>query len=403
MFRRREAQRSPVPSVAKERGQPTIVLAANTSWNLVNFRSNIIVALLQKGFRIVAFAPRDDYSMELEALGVRFVAVEFRSSAISPARDAILWLRYFTLLRQLGPAVFLGFTIKPNIYGSLAARSLGIPVINNVSGLGTAFMRKGLIKSIATQLYRQAFRRSATIFFQNVKDRDDFLKARIVDAKRTRLLPGSGVDLERFRPAPLPSGQPFTFLLIARLLWDKGVQEYVDAARIVKHRHPEARFQILGFTDVDNRTSVPRSVLEGWINENLVEHLGVTKDVRSFIALADCIVLPSYREGLARSLLEASAMGRPIVATDVPGVRDVVDHGLTGLLCEPRSGPALASAMLAMMDTPVSGRRAMGLAGRHKVEREFAIAEVTRRYLDAIDLALRSPNPQSPQALADEQ
>lgn len=365
-----------------------IVFAANTSWNLFNFRANIIIALRDMGFRIVAFAPRDDYSASLEKLGVQLIDVNFKSAAISPVRDALLWFKYFRLLRAFRPAAFLGFTIKPNIYGSVAARLLRIPVINNVSGLGTAFMRKGLIMSIATVLYRLAFRRSAIVFFQNDEDRQLFLSARVVNPECAQLLPGSGVDLKRFQSAPLPVGKPFTFLLNARLLWDKGIQEYVDAAVLVRRHHPTVRFQILGFTGVDNRTSVPRSLLDRWTEEGLVQHLGATADVRPFIIEADCIVLPSYREGLPRALLEASAMGRPIIATDVPGVREVVEDGKTGLLCPVRSASELAAAMLTMIAMPLTERRAMGLAGRDKVEREFDITEVTGRYVEAVERCL---------------
>jgi len=369
------------------------VIAANTSWNLVNFRGNIIAALIARGFRVVAIAPRDEYSDRLALMGVEHQALEFRSSAISPWRDALLLWRYLRLMRACRPAVFLGFTIKPNIYGSLAARFLGIPAINNVSGLGTAFIKTGLITRIAVGLYRQAFRRSATVFFQNDEDRGHFVSAGIVDRARTQLLPGSGVDRERFTPAPvvggLAAGRPFVFLLIARLLWDKGAQEYVDAARIVKQKYPDVRVQILGFADVDNRTAVPRATLERWIGDGLIEHLGVADDVRPYIAAADCIVLPSYREGLPRSLLEASAMARPIVATDVPGVRDVVDHEVTGLLCAVRNAEALAAAMLRMIEMTAAERKAMGEKGRAKVEREFNISTVTQLYVEAVERAVK--------------
>ena len=373
------------------RGRP-VVIAANSSWNLVNFRGNIIAALQRRGYRVVAIAPRDEYSAGLEALGVEHRALDFRSAGISPLHDARLLLRYVALLRAIRPAIFLGYTIKPNIYGSLAARLLGIPAINNVSGLGTVFIKQGLITRVAVFLYRLALRRSATVFFQNEEDRDQFVAARMVAPRQARLLPGSGIDLERFTATAPPSGQGFCFLLIARLLWDKGVQEYVDAARIVKRSHPEARFQILGFADVDNRTAVPRATLDRWVSEGLIDHLGATDDVRPFIAASDCVVLPSYREGLPRSLLEASAMARPIVATDVPGVRDAVDDRVTGLLCAVRSAPALAEAMLAMIALSPAERGAMGQAGRARVERGFGIDEVTRRYVDAIGDALAQPD-----------
>jgi len=386
------------PGMTLERITPegrgkAIVIAANTAWNLVNFRGNIIAALQQRGYRLVAIAPRDAHHAQLASMGVEFHALDFRSAGISPLEDARLFLRYFGLLRAIRPAAFLGFTIKPNVYGSLAARVLGIPVINNVSGLGTAFIKQGPITRIATFLYRLAFRRSATVFFQNREDRDQFVASGMVAAGQTRLLPGSGVDLDRFGPAAAPpTGEPFRFLLIARLLWDKGVQEFVDAARIVRQHHPGARFQILGFADVDNRTAVPRATLDGWIDEGLIEHLGAADDVRPFIAASDCVVLPSYREGLPRSLLEASAMARPIIGTDVPGVRDVVDDRVTGLLCAVRSATSLADAMLAMIALGPAERRAMGQAGRERVERRFAIEEVTRRYLEAVADALTHPD-----------
>ena len=367
---------------------PAIVLAANTSWNLVNFRANIILALRKAGYRVVVIAPRDSHSAALAELGVEFHPLAFRSAGISPAADALLLLRYLRLLRAIRPVAFLGFTIKPNVYGSLAAQALGIPTINNVSGLGTAFIKQGAVTRIASALYRLALRRAATVFFQNDDDRRHFLGLGIVEAERTRLLPGSGVDLDRFRPAPLPAGAPFTFLLIARLLWDKGVQEYVDAAAAVRRVHPDARFQILGFADVDNRTAVPRATLDEWIARGQVEHLGASDDVRPFIAAADCVVLPSYREGLPRSLLEASAMARPIVATNVPGVRDAVEDQVTGLLCDARSATSLAAAMLAMIAMPRAAREAMGAAGRARVEQRFAIGEVTRLYRAAVERAL---------------
>jgi glycosyltransferase involved in cell wall biosynthesis len=242
----------------------TLVIAANTSWNLVNFRGNLISALRRQGFRVIAIAPRDAHSRQLENMVDEYHGLDFRSAAISPIQDVQLILRYVALLRLIRPEVFLGFTIKPNIYGSLAARFLGIAVINNVSGLGTAFIKQGMITRIATGLYRQALRRSATVFFQNDEDRQQFVTAKIVGLSQTRLLPGSGVDLERFTPAPMPADQPFCFLLIGRLLWDKGVQEFIDAATIVRQHDPRTRFQILGFADVDKRTAVPRATLDDW-------------------------------------------------------------------------------------------------------------------------------------------
>ncbi|MEA3002008.1 MAG: hypothetical protein QOH81_796 [Sphingomonadales bacterium] len=363
-----------------------IVISINAAWNIVNFRLGLIRALRDAGHEVIALAPPDPYGARLEALGISYVPIAMDKKGLSPLRDLLLLLRYWRLLRRLRPDLFLGYTAKPNVYGSLAAQALGIRVINNVSGLGTAFIRNGLLTAIVSTLYRIAFRRSATIFFQNEEDRDLFVVKRLVAPAQARLLPGSGIDLERFRPAGSAGAEApgFTFLLAARLLWDKGVKEYVEAARRVRAAFPAARFQLLGFLGVENRTAVTREQVEAWVAEGIVDYLGEADDVRPFIAAADCVVLPSYREGLPRTLLEAAAMAKPLIATDVPGCRHAVQAGVTGLLCAPRDAEALATAMLEMIDAPPALRAQWGQAGRARVEREFDERIVARRYLEAI-------------------
>jgi glycosyltransferase involved in cell wall biosynthesis len=368
--------------------KPTILISINASWNIINFRQGLIRGLQEAGYRVVALAPEDDWSGRFQDLGVEFHAIDMDKKGVSPRRDLLLLGRYYRLLKRLKPDIFLGYTAKPNVYGSMAAQSLGIPVINNVSGLGTAFIRQGLLTRIVSALYRTAFRRSHTVFFQNEEDRDLFMRERIIAAGKAKLLPGSGIDLERFRPAPRAEAGPFTFLLIARLLRDKGVIEYVEAARLVREKVPDARFQLLGFLDVENRTAIARSEVEAWSAEGLIDYLGPSNDVRPAIAGADCVVLPSYREGLPRSLLEAAAMARPLIATDVPGCRQVVDDGGNGFLAEVRNARSLADAMLRMIRLTPAKRAAMGAAGRDKVERVYDEKVVVARYLEAICDAL---------------
>jgi glycosyltransferase involved in cell wall biosynthesis len=362
-----------------------IVISINASWNIVNFRRGLIRALQQAGYQVVALAPRDEYSARFAELGVEYRAIEIDQQGASPARDLALLARYYKALREIRPVAYLGYTAKPNIYGSLAAHALGIPVINNVAGLGTAFIKKGLLTRIVSGLYRLAFRRSATVFFQNRDDLDMFVAAGTVRPDQAKLLPGSGINLTEFTPAPArPAGAPFTFLLIARLLWDKGVREYVEAARLVRAEAPDSRFHLLGFLDVPNRTAVTRSEVDAWVTEGLIDYLGSSDDVRPFIAAADCVVLPSYREGLPRVLLEGSAMGRPLIASDVPGCRHVVEDGRNGFLCKVRDPASLAEAMLRMMQLPLEERLAMGDAARRKVETEFDERIAVSRYLDAL-------------------
>lgn len=366
-----------------------IVMSINASWNIFNFRKDLIGAFQHAGYRVTALAPEDEYSQRLTEWGVDFRPIRIDQKGMSPLRDLRLLRDYRSALRALRPDVFLGYTIKPNIYGSLAAQSLGIPVINNVSGLGTAFLGSGLLTRAASALYRAAFKRSSTVFFQNKDDRALFLQKHLVAPRQARLLPGSGVDLAFFAPSDAPRAPgPFSFLFIGRLLWDKGVREFIDAARLVRRQFPEARFALLGFVDSANRTAVGRAELDSWVGEGLVEYLGASDDVRPHILRADCVVLPSYREGLPRALLEGAAMAKPLIATDVPGCRDVVRQGENGLLCAVRDSNALARAMMQMISMTEAERAHIGRRGRAHVEANFDQRLVSELYLAAIAAAL---------------
>lgn len=364
---------------------PTVLLSVNTAWNAWNFRAGLIEAIQDQGYRVTVAAPVDSYADRLVRAGCDFIDLPMDSNGIHPGRDMQLLARYVLLLRARAPAVYLGYTIKPNVYGSIAAHMLGIPVINNIAGLGAAFIGKGAVRQIACVLYRTALRKSMHVFFQNPDDRQLFTGAGLVRPEITELLPGSGIALRRYQPtAGKEDGPGFRFLLVGRMLINKGVSEFVEAARIVRRTMPTARFALLGPVHEANPNLVPMEAIRAWQAEGLVDYLGSTDDVRPYIAAADCVVLPSYREGVPRTLLEAAAMARPIIATDVPGCRDVVDDQVNGLLCRVRDPQDLAAKMLAMTAMPVEERRRMGAAGRRKVEREFDEALVIGKYLDAI-------------------
>lgn len=370
--------------------QKIIAISINASWNIVNFRTGLIRALQRAGYRVVALAPTDDYSESLRDLDVVHIPLAMDSRGLSPLRDLLLLWRYWRALRRLKPDILLGYTAKPNIFGSLAAHALGIKVINNISGLGTAFIRQDILTRLVTWLYRLALRRSTTVFFQNEEDRGLFLATGTVRENQARLLPGSGIDLDHFKPTTRGGEDGFRFLLVARLLWFKGVGEYAEAARLVRAEMPGVRFQLLGFLDPANPNGVGEADLDRWVADGTIDYLGEADDVRPFIAEADCIVLPSYREGLPRTLLEAAAMAKPMIATDVPGCRQVVDHGGNGLLCAVRDAPALARAMIEMLHLPSDRRRAMGDAARFKVETHYDERIAINSYLRAIADALGS-------------
>lgn len=367
-----------------------VVISGNSSWNIVNFRVPLIRALEQAGFEPVIVAPVDPSAEDrMQALGVRRIVANIDRSGLNPVKDLGLLGLYARVFGQVRPAVYLGYTIKPNIYGCFAARLCRVPAIPNISGLGTAFIRGGLLGRVVSGLYRLALGGAGVVFFQNAEDMALFVDRKLVSAKQARLVPGSGIDLDQFAPAPFPPGH-FRFLLIARLLGDKGVREFVEAARLLKAEGVDASFALLGPLDPGNRTAVSQAELDSWIADGTVEHLGETADVRPFIADSHAVVLPSYREGLPRVLLEGAAMGRPLIATDVPGCRDVVEEGINGFLCSARDPASLAASMRKMLDLSPEQRTAMGQAGRARVQARFSEALVIGAYLAAIgDLAPR--------------
>jgi glycosyltransferase involved in cell wall biosynthesis len=376
--------------LASEAGSATsgknrkILLSSNSAWNLANFRRPVIEALIAAGHQVIAAAPADGHEDQLRAMGAEFRPIAMRAASTSPVADLRLLLDYARLIRVERPALFLGFTAKPNIYGSLAARMARVPVVATISGLGSAFLKGGLLGGLLLWLYRVALSNAQAIMFQNPADRNLFLERRIARPEQVQMVGGSGIDLERFKPTSYPSDGHFRFLLVARMLRDKGIAEYVEAARIVRRAHPAVRFQLLGGPGGENPSAVPESELARWAAESIVEQLGVSDDVRPQIAAADCIVLPSYREGLPRSLLEGAAMARPLIATDVPGCREVVDDKVNGLLCAVRSAASLAAAMQRMLALAPAERTAMGQAGRRKVEAEFDERLVAEAYLTEV-------------------
>lgn len=366
-------------------GTMHILMTVNAAWNIWNFRRPVVEALLSDGHRITVLAPPDDTVPKLEDLGCRVQPLEMNVKGLNLLEDLKLERRFKRVFQDERPDVVLSYTIKNNIFGARAARALGMPFLPNVTGLGTAFLSGKLLQTVTEQLYRRSFSALPTVFFQNQDDRDLFLDRSIVRPDQARLLPGSGIDLARFVPAAMPPQEEATvFLMIARLLRDKGVLEFVDAARKVKAQHPKVRFQLLGAAGSENRSAIDRETVDAWVAEGVVEYLGTTDDVRPAIAAASCVVLPSYREGAPRTLIEAAAMARPVITTDVPGCRAVVDRDASGFLCEVRSAESLATAIERFLALPPEAQQAMGQAGRAKMEREYDQAIIVDAYREAI-------------------
>ena len=370
---------------------PLIVVCANQAWNLVNFREGLIRALITEGYQVMAVSPPDE-AMEarLLAMGCRFTAAPIDAMGLSPLRDLRSLLALRRIIRRHRPAAWLSWTIKPNVYGALVAGWSGVPALPNVSGLGTAFIRRNLLTALVKWLYRTGFSRAPVVFFQNEDDATLFVGERLVREEQAQLLPGSGIDPDDWKPLTAERPPRRQFLMLARVVADKGVREYVAAARAVRSRWPDARFTLMGFLDVANRTAISRAEVDSWVAEGVIDYLPPVSDVRPAIAAADFVVLPSYREGLSRVLLEASALARPIVTCAVPGCRDIVSDGVNGFLCAARDAASLEAALERAARCEDVDWQRMARNSRAQVIARFSLAKVTQIYVNALKLVRKA-------------
>ena len=363
-----------------------ILFTANTGWYLYNFRLPLARFLRDRDVDVVMVSPRDAYVPRMEAEGFRCVELKLDRRSINPFRELLVVMRLARIYGDERPAAVHHFTAKCVLYGTLAAKLSGVrAVVNSLTGLGHVFMGTGwkarVLRPIVTWFYRNVLTaRRVRVVFQNPDDLRTFTDSRLVVPDRTILIRGSGVNLERFAPRPgEPEGVPAPVVLFAaRLTREKGVYELVEAARILKAKGVKATFQLAGSPDPGNPSSIQESVLARWRREGAVDLLGHVEAVDDLMAEATLVVLPTYREGVPRTLLEAAAMGKPIVATDVPGCREAVIHGVNGLLVPARDPQALADAIERLLrDADLRAR--MGRAGRQKMVLEFDDQEVARR------------------------
>jgi glycosyltransferase involved in cell wall biosynthesis len=364
----------------------TVAIVLNTSWNIYNFRLALIHALRNVGYKVILIAPKDEYSHKLEEEGFLYYDIKMNNKGINPFEDLLLIHDFYKIYRKVKPDILLNYTIKPNIYSSLAAKCLGIPVINNITGLGTVFLNNNLSSHIARWLYKISLRNNSVVF-QNRDDMRLFIEKKLLEEKSVTLIPGSGIDTERFKSAESVSrNTKFTFLMIARLIKDKGIEEYIEAIRLVhqSENREKCTFKILGSLYLSNPTAISQKELDSWIEEGLIEYLGHSDNVQEEIEKVDCVVLPSYREGLSRVLLEASSMAKPIITTDVPGCRDVVDSGVNGYLVKVKNSVELAEAMERMVNLPLEELTRMGEEGRKKVVNNFSQEKVIAKYLSLL-------------------
>lgn len=356
----------------------------------MRFRTDVIRSLVNAGHEVVLLAPADGHTAQLAELGARIILLKSLSrKGLNPLGDLMLYREFVRIYAAERPDLVFQYTIKPNIYSTLAARRYGIPTIAVITGLGYAFINKGVVTFMARQLYRLALRRAKSVWFLNRDDLQFFVTHKLVDGNKAKQIPGEGINCsDTFNPALVATPDTDTstvkFLFVGRLLYDKGIAEYVAAAKRIRKDYPHAVFWMMGYLNVDNPTAVQQAQLNEWVDDGTVSYLGAQDDVRPTIAACDCVVLPSYREGMSTTLQESAAMAKPLIATDIAGCKELIDEGVNGLLCEVANVDSLVLCMQRILKLTPAERYAMGRNGRDKMIKDYSVDRVIDIYRETI-------------------
>ena len=366
-----------------------IVICSNYAWTIYAFRLPLIRELEKNGYCIYILTQEDKYTKYIKKDFKNCFNLYLDRSGLNPFHDIITCIHITLFLLIIKPDALLTFTIKPNIYGGFVTRLLGIPHFPNITGLGSTFLGTSKLKKLVQMMYKLALSKSTKVFFQNNDDLNLFNNLNIVSISRSVRLPGSGVDLKRYQPSTqilcTTSNKKFRFLLVSRMLWDKGIGEYVAAARYIINKYQNVEFCLLGFLGVQNPSAISEQQMNKWTTEGVVSYLGVSDDVRKELSEANCVILPSYREGVPRSLLEAASMAIPIITTDTVGCRDAIEDGKSGFLSKVKNISDLSKKMELMINLSPAERKSMGLHGRKKMEVEFDQNIVLKMYINALE------------------
>jgi len=368
-----------------------ILFSSNVSWSIFNFRKRLLKSFQNSGHKIFTVANKDSYSKKLEELGFDFFELKFNNNSKNPISDLLLIIKYIFIYKKIKPDIILHNAVKPNIYGTIAANILKIPTINNISGLGTVFIKKSLSTYLVRYLYKYSQNKANKIFFQNSDDLNLFVNNKLIEEKKCRLINGSGSDINYFKPLNKTiKSKNFQFLFLGRLLFDKGIREYIGAAKMLKNKYTNVNFNILGPFALKNSSSIKREDLANWIQSKTIDYLGTTDDVREFLRNTDCVVLPSYREGMSKALIESSLMGIPIVTTNVPGCKDVIKNNVTGFLCKEKNIIDLTAKMERMLNLKRDDFIKMKYEARKRSVKLFDDNLIQKAYNDEITDVLRN-------------
>ena len=361
-----------------------IVFSSNVSWSIYNFRKDLLKTLYDKGNEIYTVSSRDKYAVKLIEMGFIFKEVDINNNSKNPFNDIKLLFQYIKLYKEIKPDIICHNAIKPNIYGTIAAKLLGIPVINNISGLGTLFISKSFSTSLAKILYKFSQKFANTVFFQNPHDSSLFINESLIDHKKIKLIPGSGVDTSLFKPNKKEKTDIFNFIFIGRFLKDKGMLELYDAVVSLSKVRNDFKITLVGSRYSSNETCITENQLNLFKTNIFFNVIGHTDNVQDELIKADCLILPSYREGLSKVLIEAGSSGVPCITTDVPGCKDVIIDNYNGLLVKPKSSESLLVAMQKMLNFEYSMLSLLGENSRKNIIEKFSMEKVNNIYINEI-------------------
>jgi galacturonosyltransferase len=361
-----------------------ILISANDAFVIFNFREGLIRELINRGYEVVCTAEEDDYVKDIEALGASFISFDIDKKGRNPLKEIETINKYKKQYKKINPDLILQFTIKPNLYGTLAARSLNIPVINNITGLGIAFQGQSLSRKIVEFLYKRTLKYPKVTFFQNKDDLSLFQESKLLKTDNYDLLPGSGVDVNKFTPFDLSKKKTVDFLFVGRMIKEKGLELYMEVAKNIKSEYDNVNFHVCGSIPKDSNLDF--NMFSEYKALGYIINHGVVKNIRELHAFTDCLVLPTYyREGVPRSLIEAASSAIPIITTNNVGCKDIVEDGYNGYLVEKNDYDSLYLAVKKFLDSSKEVRTMLGKSGRQKVLDEFDEEIVINKYLEYIN------------------
>lgn len=369
--------------MSEQKVRKKIAFVGNSALTMMNFRLGVMRELT-KEYDVVMLSPQDCNVGILKKNNIRFIPTEMDCKGMNPFVDLALVMRLYRIYKREQFDIIFHYTIKPVIYGGWAARWAGIPQMSFITGLGYTFIKTGIINHLACSLYRSSLKTAEEVWFLNQEDKTLFLERKIIVPHKARVMNGEGVDVNYYQTTKPLVHKPFRFLFIGRILSDKGICEYVEAAQIIRKRQPEVSFQILGSLGANNPACITQDQMHQWEKSGDIQYLGETTNVIPFIEKASCIVLPSYREGVSRVLMEAASMQMPIIASNVPGCREVVRNNETGILCEPKNTSSLVVSMMYMLSLSEEERETMGRKAREFIVKNFNEKNIIQLYQERL-------------------